>query len=211
MTVLVRDIMKRNPTTIPPETSLQEAYRLMKGQTIRHLPVVQAGRLVGVVTDRDLRLATSELAAHPFHPDGKVSDVMAKQPRCAAPLDSVEDAARVMREMKIGCLPILDGDDLVGIVTGIDLLDALLRLMGVDKPSGRLEVKLEDRPGELARLTGFLSHRNINIHSILTYPEGPDSVVTVLRVDSIETRLLAEDMRKDDFEVTWPPKKPWLR
>lgn len=209
--MLVRDIMKCSLTTIPPDTSLQEAYRLMIEKSIRHLPVVEAGRLVGVVADRDLRLATSALAAHPFAADAKVTGVMAKQPRCAAPLDSVEEAARTMRELKIGCLPVLDGNDLVGIVTGIDLLDALLRLTGVDKPSGRLEVRLEDRPGELARLTSFLSHRNVNILSILTYPEGPDSVVTVLRVDSIETRLLAEDMRKDAFEVTWPPKKPWLR
>lgn len=209
--MLVRDIMKCSPTTIPPETSLQEAYRIMHEKSIRHLPVVEAGRLVGVITDRDLRLATSALAKHPFAPDAQVSGVMAKQPRCAAPLDSVEEAARTMRELKIGCLPVLDGDDLVGIVTGIDLLDALLRLTGVDRPSGRIEVKLEDRPGELARLTAFLSHRNVNILSILTYPEGPATVVTVLRVESIETRLLADDLRRDEFEVLWPPRKPWLR
>jgi acetoin utilization protein AcuB len=127
-------------------------------------------------------------------------------------MDPVEEAARTMRELKIGCLPVLDDDGgLVGIVTGIDLLDALVRLTGVDKPSGRIEVRLPDRPGELARLTSFLSHRNVNIHSILSYPEGPDTVTSVLRVGTIEIRPVADALRKADFEVLWPPPKPWAR
>jgi acetoin utilization protein AcuB len=93
----------------------------------------------------------------------------------------------------------------------VDLLDALLRMTGVDKPSGRLEVRLPDHPGELARLTSFLSHRDLNVHSILTYPEGRDSTRAVLRIGSIETRALANDLRRDDFEVLWPPEKPCPR
>jgi acetoin utilization protein AcuB len=116
-----------------------------------------------------------------------------------------------MRELKIGCLPVVDGGHLVGVVTGIDLLDALIRMTGVDKPSGRLEVRLPDQPGELARLTSFLSHRDLNIHSVLSYPEGPEAVRMVLRVGSIETRLLAQDLRRADFDVVWPPEKPWPR
>src|SRR5512143_696162 len=68
-----------------------------------------------------------------------------------------------------------------------------------------------DHPGELARLTSFVSHRDLNVHSILTYPDSPDSVRTVLRIGSIETRLLAEDLRRAGFEVLWPPEKPCPR
>jgi acetoin utilization protein AcuB len=137
--------------------------------------------------------------------------VMSRSPLTADPFDPVEDAARTMREHKIGCLPILDDGRLIGIITGLDLLDALVRLTGVDKPSGRLEVRLPQQPGELSRLMGFLSLRDLNVHSILTYPDRQDSVRTVLRVGSMEMRTLGHDLRRAGFEVLWPPEKPCPR
>src|SRR5450756_2599312 len=192
--MLIRDIMRSPAVAISADTTLQDAYRTMREQGIRHLPVVEGKKLVGVVTDRDLRLATSSLAPSPFSPDSRVSAVMSASPLTADASD-----------------PVVDDGRLIGIVTGLDLLDALMRLTGVDKPSGRLEVRLPDHPGELARLTSFVSHRDLNIHSILTYPEGPDSVRTVLRIGSIETRLLAQDLRRAGFDVLWPPEKPCPR
>jgi acetoin utilization protein AcuB len=127
----------------------------------------------------------------------------------ADPLDPVEDAARIMRDRKIGCLPVLDGSELVGIITEMDLLDALMLLTGVTKPSSRLEVALADRPGELARLTAFLAARHVNIHSILTHPGADARVRTVLRLDSSQTRPLADALRADGFEILWPIQKPW--
>jgi acetoin utilization protein AcuB len=209
--MLVRDIMRSPAVTIPPHTRLQDAYRILREKEIRHLPVLDGGRVVGVVTDRDLRLATSALAPSPFPPESVVSAVMSRNPLTADPSDPVEDAARAMRERKIGCLPVVEGGSVVGIVTGLDLLDALMRMTGIDKPSGRVEVRLPDRPGELARLTGFLGQRGLNIHSILTTSDGSDSVRVVLRIGSIETRLLAEEMRRVDFDVVWPPEKPCPR
>jgi len=209
--MLVRDIMRSPAVVISGDTLLQDAYRTMQERGIRHLPVLEAGKLVGVITDRDLRLATSALALSPFPPGSRVSEVMIREPLTADASDPVEDAARTMRERKIGCLPILDDGRVIGIVTGLDLLDALIRMTGVDKPTGRLEVRLPDHPGELARLTGFLSHRELNVHSILTYPDSPDSVRTVLRIGSIEIRLLAEELRRAGFDVLWPPEKPCPR
>jgi len=209
--MLIRDIMHSPAVAISGTTTLQDAYRTMRERGIRHLPVVDGGNLVGVVTDRDLRLATSALVPSPLSPDSRVSAVMSAAPLTADASDPVEDAARTMRERKIGCLPVLEDGRLIGIVTGLDLLDALMRLTGVHKPSGRLEVRLPDHPGEIARLTSFVSHRGLNIHSILTYPENSDSVRTVLRIGSIETRLLAEELRRAGFDVLWPPEKPCPR
>jgi len=209
--MLVRDIMRAPAVVIPPETTLHDAYRTMQSKGIRHLPVLDGAELVGVVTDRDLRLATSSLVPSPFPPGSRVSEVMARKVQTADPMDPVEDAARVMRERKIGCLPVVEGEAVAGIITGIDLLDALVRMTGADQPSGRLEVRLPDRTGELARLTSFLSHRGLNILSILSSPEGSDRIRAVLRVGSIETRLLAQDLRRSEFEVLWPPEKPCLR
>lgn len=206
--MLVKDIMRSPVVAVPPDTSLGNAYRTMQEKGVRHLPVVDGGRLAGVITDRDLRLATSILARAPFLPEACVSEVMSREPQTADPGDPVEDAARKMRERKIGCLPVVDRGELVGIVTGLDLLDALMRLTGVDKPSGRLEVRLADHPGELARLASALSGRALNIHSILTNPDGPRTVRAVLRVGSMETHSLARDLRREEFDVVWPPDKP---
>ena len=209
--MLVRDIMTSPVLTISPDTTLQDAYRIMNERSIRHLPVLDAGVLVGVITDRDLRLATSVLTPTPFARQCRVSEVMCRSPLTADPLDPVEDAARTMRERKIGCLPVLEGGTVAGIITGIDLLDALMRMTGVDKPSGRLEVRMPDSPGALARLTAFMSDRNLNVHSILTYPDGSDRVRAVLRIGSIEVRPVAAELRLTGFEVLWPPEKPWSR
>src|SRR5512138_213591 len=118
--MLVRDIMRSPVVAVPPGTTLEDAYRSMREKSFRHLPVLDGERLVGVITDRDLRLATSALARVPFAPGARVSAVMRKTPFTASPADPVEDAARTMREKKIGCLPVTDGERLVGIITGLD-------------------------------------------------------------------------------------------
>lgn len=205
--MLVKDVMKSPVLTVDEAMSLEQTYHQMLQRRIRHIPVTREGQLVGMVTDRDIRLATSPLAPEGVKPlSTPVSEVMSHPVVTADPLDPVEEAARVMRGRKIGALPVLDGDTLVGIVTGIDLLDALLRLTGVEKPSGRLELRLPDRPGELARLTGFLAERGINIHSLLTYPYDENSVCTVVRVGTLETRKLAAELRQGGCEVLWPPQ-----
>ena len=208
--MLVKDVMRSPVVTVGPDATLEEAYRLLLERGIRHLPVVAEGRLLGIITDRDIRLATSYLNPRgPCPGCTQVAEVMTAKVVTAHPLDPVEEAARVMRQRKIGSLPVLEDGALVGIVTGIDLLDALLKLTGVTEPSGRLEVRLPDRVGELARLTGFLAGRGVNIHSLLSYPEDKEVVRAVVRVNTLETHLLAEGLRQEGFEVIWPPKKPW--
>ena len=136
---------------------------------------------------------------------------MSSPPITVDPLDPVEDAARIMREHKIGCLPVMDGPDLVGILTGMDILDTLILLTGTTQPSSRLEVSLEDHPGELARLTALLAERNVNIHSILTYAVPGQPTRMVLRVGSTQGRPLAEEVSRAGFQVLWPMLNPWSR
>jgi len=209
--MLVKDVMKRPVITTGPEATLAEAHRLMWEQGIRHLPVVDQGGLVGIVTDRDIRLATSHLRPDPLPCDARVYQVMKRPVLTADPLDPVEEAARLMRAERVGCLPVVEGRDLVGIITGVDLLDALIVLTGASHPAGRIEVVLPDRPGELARLTAFFAERGLNIHSVLTYPSDGGRVTTVLRVEALNTQRLADELRGLGFEVVWPPEKPWSR
>lgn len=203
--MLIREVMHPDPLTISPETPLCDAYKLMQDNGIRHLPVMENDKLVGIVTDRDLRLATSRLAKRPFNPDDQVKEIMSHPVETASPSDPIEIATQLMRELKIGCLPVLENQKLVGIVTSADLLDAMLRLTGVYRPSGRMDISLSNKPGELARLATILAKRNINIHSILTYPENNQKIRVVLRVNTMEIRSVAKELCNAGFEVLWPP------
>ncbi len=202
--MLIREVMKSDPVWISPSIKLSDAYKLMIEKSIRHIPVVDNEKLAGVVTDRDLRLATSTLSEHPFDPEAAVGEVMSHPVKTAHPNDPVELATQTMRELKIGCLPVIEDMKLVGIVTVTDLLDALLLLTGIHQPSGRLDIRLPNRPGELARLAALLAERKINIHSILSYPESDNKMRLVLRVGSIEIKSIAQALCNAGFQVIWP-------
>ena len=202
--MIIKEIMKSDLTSISTDTKLNDAYRLMQKQNIRHLPVVEGNKLVGIVTDRDLRLSTSRLAKHPFEPEEAVKQIMSYPVKTTHPSDPIESAAQLMRELKIGCLPVVEDGRLVGMVTITDMLDALLLLTGVHQPSGRLDVRLSNRSGELARLASLLAELKVNIHSILTYPEKDKTIRLVLRIGTIEMRLIAQAICNAGFEVIWP-------
>ncbi len=205
--MLIREIMQADPIVVQPDTTLCEAYALMQEKGIRHLPVVRNKELRGIVTDRDLRLATSRLAERPFEPDAAVRDVMTAPVQTAHPNDPVERSTQLMRELKIGCMPVVENSNVVGIVTNADLLDALLRLTGVHHPSGRLDIRMKDEPGELARLASLLSARNINIHSILTYEEDNRQARLVLRIGTMDIVSVARALCEAGFEILWPPQR----
>jgi acetoin utilization protein AcuB len=202
--MIIKEIMNSSLTTISPDTVLSDAYKVMQTKNIRHLPVLENEKLVGIVTDRDLRLSTSKLAKQPFMPEEAVKNIMSHPVQVIHPSDPIESAARLMREMKIGCLPVVEEMRVVGIVTITDMLDALLQLTGVHQPSGRLDVRLPNRSGELARLASLLAERKVNIHSILTYPDKDKTIRLVLRVGTIEMKMLAEAICNAGFEVIWP-------
>ena len=156
--MVVERYMTPNPITVRPETTLRKVQDVFQTHQIRHLPVVQGKRLVGIITDRDLRmLLPSSLAA----PDDvarftaawvqvKVGDVMTRQVLSVTPETRTHRAARLMVEQRIGCLPVVRGSSLVGIITTIDLLRAMA---GDDKkkaPSGETRAR-QRKPLEARR------------------------------------------------------------
>jgi acetoin utilization protein AcuB len=134
--MVVREIMTRDVTTVTPESSIGTAIQRMKAGGFRRLPVVENGRLVGIVTDRDLRLATnSPLVLHEkwysefILETVKVKSCMTSNPITVTPEAPVLAAARLLRQHKIGGLPVVDADQLVGIVTTTDVLDLAITLL----------------------------------------------------------------------------------
>ena len=121
--ILVRDVMTRKVVTIGPETSCDKARRLMDELRIRHLPVVDGGRLVGMVSDRDVRSVAVQ------SPGTLASRIMTPDPVTVTPDTRVEYAARIMLDRRFGSLPVTDGRALIGIVTYTDLLRAFVRVI----------------------------------------------------------------------------------
>jgi acetoin utilization protein AcuB len=212
--LLVRNSMTRELVTVVSETTAAEALALCRMNRIRHLPVLEGRRLVGVISDRDLRVATpalGDLARAEALDRIRVADEMARDVATAGPEDPIEDAAMAMYERKIGCLPVVDGEDLVGILTTSDVMRALVRLVGAHKPGSRLEVALPSRSGSMAEVTQIVRDEGVDIVSILASSENEDEAgerVAVLRVATIDPKQVVESLRAAEYRILWPPVEP---
>ena len=213
--LLVKDSMAREVVVLPPQATAGEALALCRERRIRHLPVLEDGRLVGIVSDRDLRSATPALG-DPERAEALgrivVSEIMAGDVTTARPEDPIEEAANAMREKKIGCLPVVEDENLVGIISSSDVMEALVYLMGAHEPGNRLEVVMPDRPGTLAGVAGIFGELGINIVSVVAGPRGslPGSSqpgrVAVFRADTIDLREAVDILERAGYAVLWPPR-----
>src|SRR5215213_9612481 len=214
--LLVRDSMTREIVTLAPDETVGTALALCRERRIRHLPVLKEGRLVGIVSDRDLRSATPALGEpHRAAALQKVlvEDVMAGEVVSAHPDDPIEQAANTMRERRVGCLPVVESGELVGIITASDVMDALVYLVGANEPGSRMEVAVPDRPGALAGAAGVFGMCGINIVSAAmggTREPGeegaPRERMVVFRVDTIDTNEAVGYLEEAGYSVLWPPK-----
>ncbi len=136
----VGKIMMRDPVTVPPETTVLEAIKIMQELNIRHLPVVRQGQFAGWLSNRDLYGVM--LAA--MLEEITVGEIMNLDPITVTPDTSLEEAAHLMKHHKIGGVPVLVGRKLVGVLTVIDLLGAFLYMLEALTSSSRLDLALPD-------------------------------------------------------------------
>ncbi|HHW14427.1 MAG TPA: CBS domain-containing protein [Firmicutes bacterium] len=206
--MLIEDIMQTKVVTVTPADSVAEALRRTRAGRFRHLPVVEGERLVGVVSDRDLRTSASALVAEEVEAllkRTRVEAVMHSQVIVAHPLDPVEEAARLMYEHKIGCLPVISGDRLVGIVTETDVLRWFVEVSGGLQTGSRLEIEAPDRPGVLAEVGQLTLRHRINVASIFTTPAKREGYkVLVVRLQALDLRPLVRDLKEAGYAVRWP-------
>lgn len=129
--ITVKEIMTANPVTVHPETSLAYAAKTMKEVNCRQLPVLECGQLVGILTERDIRLAVAapsedlDFTHHKELANFEVGEFMTANPKTVAPTVAVADAAELLRRLKIGALPVVEQEQLVGIITVSDCLACL--------------------------------------------------------------------------------------
>ena len=192
--MLVQDVMQRGVVVVTPETRLSEVVRLLQRRGFRHLPVLDQGKLVGIISDRDLKAAM--LSAVMSRNDTETwaaldrltaADVMMRAVVTIAPMFPVEEAARIMVTKKISALPVTEDGRLVGIVTETDVLDLFVRAMGVTEPSSRLHVALGDEAHALDRVVQAVEASGAVISSIMTLRSPVTGMrEAVIRVTTID-------------------------
>lgn len=133
----VGDCMTREVVTVNKEDPIRKVWEIFDDKSLRRLPVMEDGRLVGIITDRDLRNATASsvvLTEKKYHDyllnTVKVESIMTPNPETVDPEAALQDAARVILDMKVGGLPVIESGRLVGIVTETDLIEALIDMLG---------------------------------------------------------------------------------
>ena len=208
--MLVGERMTRNPVTITEDTSIDDALHLMRERKVRRFPILdKAGHVVGIVSDKDLLHAApspaSTLSVYEMHyllAKLTVKKVMSSPVITVSPDMPLEDAARIMADNKIGGLPVLDGDKLVGIITETDIFKILLELMGGRTSGLRVTVSLPDRKGNLAKLAQALADRGANIISLVTYggTTADDSLITI-KINGIDETAVREALNQPGVKV----------
>jgi len=208
--MLVGERMTKRPITTTPDTSIDEALKLMRESKVRRLPVVdKKGKLVGIVAEKDLLYVSpspaTSLSIYELHyliSKIKVQDVMTKDVITVTEYTPLEEAARIMADNKIGSLPVMRDDRLVGIVTETDLFCIFLELLGAREKGVRLTMLVPEQKGMLANLTHDIAEMGGNIVSLGTFlGEDPTNRLITVKVSGIGRDKLASAMEALGMEV----------
>jgi acetoin utilization protein AcuB len=200
--MLVSNWMSKDVITVDVEDSMHEAVKLLKEKGIRMLPVLKKGKLVGIVTDRDLkRSAASDATTLDVHEllylvsKIKVGSIMTKNPITVPQNFTVEETAEVLLKNKISGAPVVDQNgDVVGMITQTDLFRVIIALTGVGKGGIQFAFQLEDRPGSIKEVADVIRLYGGRMVSILTsYEDVPEGYRKVfIRMRSIERARLQQ-------------------
>jgi acetoin utilization protein AcuB len=219
--MFVRDFMTRNPLTITPEVSHPDALALMRKHHVRRLPVINKGNLVGIVSEQDMlsnqpsqATSLSVYEIYSLLSRLRIQDIMVRPVVTVEGDCPMEEAASIMVTRKIGCLPVMEGDRIVGIITETDVFRALVEVLGGKEAGLRVVVRLPERVGEVARMTAEIATAGGNIVAITSsqvlegrYREGTLKV-TGLSPEAFRGLLQNHNIEIIDMRslITYEPK-----
>ncbi len=209
--MLVGERMTRIPVTINEDASIDEGLHLMRERKVRRLPVLDAsGRMVGIVSDKDLLHAApspaTSLSVYELHyllSKLTIKRVMSSPVITVSPGTPVEEAARIMADNKIGGLPVMENDQLVGIITETDIFKVLLELLGARTPGVRVTVVVKEAKGVLAEISRRLADLGANIVSVATY-SGPTAAEPriMFKLTDVDAAAVRQAFEKLGLKVT---------
>jgi len=215
----MRQMIQRNPVTISPDASFSEARSLIHTKGIRHLPVMDKNnRIVGIVTDADIRKAApsdaTTLSIYEINyllDKLKVSAFMTPRDKLITitPDTLIEEAVQLMRDHKIGCLPVLEGEKLYGIFTETDALDHLVDIFGLKQQGSRLTVAFDDKPGAMLGILEVFKKHEVNVISIISPSFMIDGKrIAAIRIKTEVYESIVKELEKAGYPVLsvgkWP-------
>ena len=197
--------MTRKVVTVSREDTLRHASHLMHQHRIHQLPVVEGDVLTGFVSGTDIRNSTFEETTvsetgQILVKNKTIGEVMTRDVITVTPSDTVEDALALILKRRLGALPVVDGQKLVGIITKADVLSAFRDILRIEEPGVRVEVLLPPDPGALMKLVRKIGELEAEIRSLILSPT-PDGYVAFLRIATIDAGGVRRKLRDAGFDV----------
>ena len=192
--MLVVERMTRSPVTVTGQTTVQQALDIIAERKLRHLPVLAVdGVLVGIVSEKDLlRAGYDEL----------VEEIMTREIVTTTEYTALEEAARIMTDQKISCLPVMRDEKLVGIITETDLFQLFMELLAAREKGVRLTLLVPEEQGMLASLTTEITNLGGNILALGTFQgEDPTNRMVTVKVANASTEKLLAIMEALGMEI----------
>lgn len=203
--MMVRMWMTKEPAVAAPTMPLLEAHELLRSRKIRRLPVVEKGRLAGIVTMTDMQklLFVGENGATlalPHHYE--VKDVMTKSPLTVAPNDPIEHAALLMHQNRISSLPVLENARVVGIITGTDVFRSFIGIMGLEEQGRRISLEAEHDNSGLQSLLDLADLHDVQVLSVVTLRSYSQThSLVILRARGAGVEEFIDDVRGGGYRI----------
>jgi acetoin utilization protein AcuB len=195
--MLVGQIMSTTIIAISPDKRVGQALKLMQKHHIRHLPVMEKNHMVGWITSRDLR----EVLLASMLEEIKVGDVMVQAPISVTPDTDVEEAARLIYEHKIGGMPVVEGSQLMGIITMHDLISAFISMLGLLKSSSRLDLLLDNQPEALEAATRLIKQAGGQVVNVALGPTQGNRRPFYFRLEKVNLEPIVATLKQQGFKV----------
>ncbi len=207
--MFVKDYMTPSPVTVSPDDLLGDALDLMKKHSIRRLPVVSRGKIVGLVTEQDLMKASPSSATslsvweiNYLFSKIRIKDMMTKEIFSINSDTILEEAALIMQKKQISTLPVLENNKLVGIITESDIFKAFIDILGLNHPSLRVTLLVEDQVGVLKSISEIVDAAGINIVSTIVQRSSDNRVHLILRLATKNAEQVTKIFEKAGVEVS---------
>lgn len=208
--MLVKEIMSKNPITIGPTAKLRSVNVLMQANKIRHVPVLKNGKLIGIVTEKDIRYAMipkkipGKKIPRGWNLDHlKVKDIMTCETFTVPQNAHVEDAANLIYGNRIGALPVMNSDKLVGIISVMDLLGVFIEMMGMLQNSSRIDILMSKSQANLDKISSVIKKNDGHIISvgISPYPKSNKQRLYLFRLESCDIKPIVNDIKNAGYSV----------
>ena len=208
--MFVKNKMTAKPFTISPDQTIPDAHEIMAKHSIRRLPVVKDGKLVGVVSKDDINRASPSMATSLSINEityllakTKISKVMTKNPITISSNALLEEAAILMRDNNVSFLPVVDGGKLVGIITESAIFDSFIELLGFREKGTRLTIEADDEPGIMSNLTGIFGIYGANITHVAVYRGTNGKSMVVTGINSLNTSDIEKSIEEHGYKIIY--------